>query len=353
MRRLTGRPYEGLLTGWHYPQARAWRRLSADDPKVAAVADDPLCRAVLAVYADLRRGANLPAGPRAIGYALMGRTVAGAPVVKDKDREADALGLVRGSAARRAWCKAVLDFADVAEAIVSLRLAGLLDDEDVADDRSADWTPYTLTSRADLLADLRHAVRQSRPDVLAALGIHAELWTEAAALGPFLARLAEPAGVAVYSGSGDVPRAAIVAGGRRIADAWAAGYPVRIGIVGDYDHDGLANADAMAQRLMAEALDHASADGTAPAPGSLSFVWLGPPEDAQRRWPDLAGIGPAVTKAGRSLAFTAQAEALLPGGQLRAIVTDWLDATLPPERRAEAEARWEAVRSAVRARLAG
>lgn len=371
--RLGGKPYKGEIskqvtgTPWQYKGPRAWHRIF-DKKVIAKVLADPLSRAIAVVLGNLRASGDLPVGPRGTGYANLGLMIGGRLVVKDKDPYLDAMGLRTGSAERKAEAATMISFEDIGEHIVSLRLCGLVDPAEIADQRTVEEVLAVYEDEDELLEYLRQQVEGARPDLLAAVGCSAEVVTEAAATIDLLVNYVAPWGVRrVVSGSGDVPWPCIEAMSVRIVVARGRGRDVHIGIVGDGDIDGIENADAFVVRLRAEverrtetlrrAADEGRIEGSLPDDFDSTFTvtWLGPTEDVLARWPGLPAERPGkARKDGTLLGFSLQAEAMVPGGELRTVVEEWLEDLCPLDDPEAVEARedWEAVQEAVLDRLA-
>jgi hypothetical protein len=314
-----GRISEQLLGGgWSYASPRAYGLITSA-AQVAELRDHPLSMAILPVYADFDTERILPVGPRGCGYVLLDTTIDGRVVVKEKEKvEAH----VSGRRARMAALEGYVDFADIGNAIVALRRAAVLDSDWVADGRSESIDPLVAVNAADVKKVLKGWVDDFGPDILHDQEVLVECWCEAADLARSVGAILGEYGISVYSGSGDVPLPAIEAAAKRYEAALRAGKGVVALIVGDLDIDGVGNADRLVEDIEA----HLPPD----LQGVVRYEWVAPRLDILTRFPVLSpAAGAGVTRAGKTLTFTMQAEALVRGGALRLLLTEaaeeWLD----------------------------
>ena len=313
--RPPGDPFTGRITeelfgvGWTYDQPREYGRIT--NPALRAwLAAHPLAKRILAVYADFDAEGMLPIGPRGCGYVLLGTTVDGRLTVKEKKKVSPH---ITGRKARTVLLADYLDFADIGNAIVALRRAALLREDWVADGRSEAINPLVAVNADAVRTRLRRVAEQFGPDILNDQDVHLEAWCEAVDLAQSVGSILADYGVSVYSGSGDVPLPAIIAAAARYESALNAGKEVVVLLIGDYDIDGLGNADRLVEDIEAHLPSRHR--------HRIDWRWVAPREEHLDDFPILvAAAGGPVEKSGKELSFTMQAEALVRGGVLQTLL---------------------------------
>jgi hypothetical protein len=254
--------------------------------------DIELTEAVLDVFDRYRTLGLLPLGPRGVGYRLEGQTIAGNTVMKGDD------GL--NAAERLAAHGPTFTFNDIGEIVTMCWRTRRIAPTDVDDGRTTARWPLVAN---DLLTYLREEVDNVDYDLLGGQEVWVEAWIEAAGGLGVWSTIAHRWGVPVLSGSGSVPAQA----GRAAAHRWTVGarrHPVvLVIIVTDCDPAGYVIADRLAAE--SEACVHYYGDQV-----KVLYVRLAlSPEQVQEH-----GIswGKAKTSHGRTMAQTAEAEALPP-----------------------------------------
>jgi hypothetical protein len=343
MVRARGEEFVGYFTGWTYSAPRAFGWIT-DYDKVQNIEDDPLAIRVVAELAQLRVDGLLPVGPRGVGYILLGRTVNGRTVVKDKGdliapgEDAAATPQER-KAIRRAYLADFYDFADIGDTLVALRRARLVSMDDVLDGRTENHNPLVALNANQVRRTLEAWSKRFRPNVLNDQNVYTEWWCEAQGLARAVANLLTPYGISVYSGSGDNPVPAVAACAERLQVAREADKDVVVCIIGDYDVDGRENADRFVQDVEA----FLSEDGY---DGQVEWRWVAPLPAHITRWPDLAAAQePGKSKGVKSLPWTMQGEALLRGGVLATIVTEEAEDILDMEQYEDTLGVWQTLHS--------
>lgn len=333
MPRPTSPPFEGFFTGWTYGSPRALGMIHGPT-RTGPIGADPLSKAVLRAYAAAAAAGTLPVGPRGIGYILLGTTVGGRRVVKDKQK-VETPGMT--TAARRKHLAGFYDFADIGDTIVALRRAGLLNWDWVADGRTDSHVPVVAASAAEAVEMLRRWADDIGADILADQHVYIEVWCEAADLAQAVANMMIDYGISVYSGSGDIPVGAVRDAALRYLGEMKDGKHVHVLIVGDFDIDGLGNAD----RFWEDVCTHLTQRGSDLA--DITLEWVAPlPAHLTEFAADLAAAagGPVAKADGRALGFTLQAEALVRGGVLRTVLTRRVEALLDMEGVEGTRLRW-------------
>jgi len=223
--------YVGIFTGHRYRRARTignagWK------PRTARAALLAACQDVLAT---LDADDLLPIGPRAVGYRLLGQTIGGLVMVKDKREH---------PASERAGLQ---DFKDVEQVVNLGRRAGKIPWHWVSNARASSSNPYLLADAAAWAQDVRKLAEEAEADIIAGQPRRIEVWTEAADLMALTARIAGEYGVRCFSASGWggplMPREAAL--------RWKTDdRPLTIVYLGDLDADGL----QIAERNIADAV---------------------------------------------------------------------------------------------------
>lgn len=336
MPRSTGDPFEGRISAevlgspfeYRSPRGYGW---ITDPAKITFVLADPLSRAVLAEFAALSTAGMLPVGPRGIGYRLLGRTVDGRTVVKDKSK-IDTTGM--DTAARRRHLAGFYDFADIGDTITTLRRCRALDWDWVADGRTDQISPLVAVNAAEVKARLRSTAARFGPDILHDQPVHVECWCEAADLAQLVGTLLAPYGIEVFSGSGDIPTGAILTAAGRYGEALDDGRDVTVLIIGDFDVDGLGNADRFVEDAEAF-LDPVDQD-------RVDWRWIAPRPEHLTRWDAelRPAAGPASESRGWAVPFTLQAEALVRDNILRTILTEAVEGVLDMVQVGETRLNW-------------
>ena len=330
MVRSLDEPFDGQVSGWNYgsPRALGW---ITDPDEIAKIRADPLADRILVVLRDLQADGLLPVGPRGVGYILLGRLVGGRQVIKEK-KKYETTGLSQRQ--RNAVLAGFYDFQDVGDTLTALRRARLVHMSWVIDGRTEDFNPLVALNAEAVRQKVEEVAKRFGPDILAVGPVYTEWWVEAKGLARVVSNLLTPFGVSCYSGSGDIPLPAIVACARRIATALDDGKDVVICIVGDFDIDGLGNAD----RFIADAEAFLEHDGWE---GLVDWRWVAPQPAHVTRWPDLrAAQEPGKTVGNKSIPWTLQGEALLRGGVLATIVTEEMDDILDAEAYETTKTTW-------------
>lgn len=338
--RPPGDPFTGRITeelfgaGWDYDQPREYGRIT--DPVLRTwLAAHPLAEAILVVYADFNAAGMLPVGPRGCGYVLLGSTIDGRLVVKDKKKVSSH---ITGRKERTALLVDYVDFADIGNAITALRRAALLRSDWVADGRSEAFSPLVAVNADQVKKTLRDWSEDFGPDILNDQDVYLEVWCEAADLAQSVGGILGDYGVSVYSGSGDVPLRAIRLAATRYELALDAGKEVVVLLIGDYDIDGLGNADRFVEDIEAH-LPARHRD-------TVDWRWVAPREEHLTDYPVLApaaGDPVSLSKSGKSLAFTMQAEALVRGGVLRTLLTAEVEDVLDMDAVEATRGNWDEV----------
>jgi hypothetical protein len=283
---------------------------------VSRLKDDPLATRILAEFAALADTDTIPVGPRGIGYLLLGTQIDGRLVIKDKDDLDEATFGAKSTPQRGEALGSFIDFDEIGDTIVALRRSHengepVLQHEWVADGRT-EWVRPLVADNVDQVREtLRNVAATFGPNFLADQDVFVEGWCEAVELAKLIGKYFTPYGIAVYSGSGDVPLPAIQAAAQRYTAALEDGEGVVVLIIGDHDLDGVGNAD----RLLADIEAHLPKQWQ----GIVTWRWIAPLAEHLARW--RATLQPAagppklvIDRKGivtRDLPFTMQADALL------------------------------------------
>jgi hypothetical protein len=307
------RGYVGVFTGHHYAEARPIG--NADyRPRAGRAELLDACHAVLAVLA----ADNLvPVGPRAVGYRLIGKTIAGRRIVKDKREhpKPERAGLT--------------DFGDVSAVVNRARRAGLIPWSWVSDARADSSQPFVLSGVKAWAQGARALLDEAEPDVLADQPLRVEVWTEAVDLMALAAKIVAAYGVPCFSASGwggPVPA-------REAALRWTSDErPLRVLYIGDLDPDGL----EIAERQIADAAAFTDAMGGA----DVSVARVAVTETQVAAWTMPHEPGPKTShRNGITVPVVAQAEAI-PPAELRELLTTELEAVLDLDAIDATRRRW-------------
>lgn len=318
MVRALGEAFTGVFSGWEYNDPRAFGWVD-DADEIARIACDPLAMEVTAVLARLQADGLLPVGPRGVGYVMLGTTVNGRKVIKTKKN----YGPPGTKSERIAFLADFYDFQDIGDTLVAMRRARLIPMAWVLDGRTESHNPLVAINAEAVRQSAERVAKAFGPDFLADQHVYCEWWCEAQGLARTVANLLTPYGISVYSGSGDNPLPAVEACARRIRKALRAGKTVVICIVGDFDLDGLENADRF-ERDVEAFLEHDGLDNR------VDWRWVAPQPFHLLRWPILRAAQEAGKSRGdKSLDWTMQGEALLRGGVLATIVKEEMEGRDP------------------------
>ena len=277
---------------------------------------------------------------RGIGYRLLGTVVGGRTVVKDKQK-IDTPGM--DPAARRRHLAGFYDFADIGDTITTLRRCDQLEWRWVSDGRTDEIDPTIAIDAAGVKKQLRAYADQFGPDILHDQDVYVECWCEAADLARLVAGLLEPYGISVYSGSGDIPVPAVRYAALRYWAELSGRTPGRrrrrvvVLIIGDFDIDGLENADRFVEDTEAFIRPEFR--------GRIDWRWVAPRPEHLTRWDATLrpAAGPAVVKPGRMVPATLQAEALIRDDILRTILTESVEGILDMDQVEATRENWDAI----------
>jgi hypothetical protein len=304
-----------LGTPWIYTMARALGFIT-DPGEILRITSDPLAIEVMATYRRLSATGMLPIGPRGIGYILLGTTIDGKLVIKTKRK----LEVPSGRTSR-SFKGDFIDFEDVGNTIVALRRCRRnrigtteLPFTWVADGRSDKWTPRIAVNAEAVRIWNQNYSKGYAADVLHDQDVYVECWVEAAGLLQVVGNILGHYGIEVYSGSGDVPHTALRHAAGRFLRALREARSVVVPIVGDFDFDGIGNADRLVEDI----------ERLLPAryQDEIEWRWVAPTEEQLLVY--RADLGPAVgppeikrvhegkdDEEVRELPMTMQAEGLL------------------------------------------